>query len=156
MNPGDRIVLRSIRPTYLNGVRGTVVRQQPGEPRTLVRLDNDPKARRYAGGEWCVSTFTCKPDEGGEGLFGFICDAINPAAQRAAETLAQELAPALEEAVSEFGFKYAPQFLGSTWYDLYKPAILWQFYWHLANELRLIAEGHETVMFNSTREGNDG
>ena len=40
------------------------------------------------------------------------------------------------------------------WNDLYKPALLWRFHTHLAEELRKIGEGHETVMFNSLQEGS--
>lgn len=151
MNPGDRVIIQSCRPAYLNGKRGTVVRPQPGEARTIVRLDNDPAAKKYGGNEWCLQNFCLAPDPAPEGinLFGLIRDAIGPAAQTAAENIVRELAPAIEEAASEFGFRHSPEFLGDTWRDVYKPAILWRFYWHLANELRLISEGHETVMFES-------
>lgn len=152
LNPGDRVKLVCIQPHYLEGARGTVVRPQPGEERTLVRLDNDPQARKWKGMDVCLSNASIVPDDSTDPLFRLIRDQIDPAAERVARAWLADIAPLVDEAASNWGFNHAPEFLGDNWYELYKPTLLWRFYWHLSNQIRMIAEGHETVLFQNRRE----
>lgn len=151
MNPGDRVRLVAIRPAYLEGCLATVVREQPGEDRVLVRLDNDPKARKYAGGEWCVQSFTVRPDDTEHPVFELIRDKIDPACRDAAKRWLEDIARAVNDSANEWAAGN-PGIDHDQWPDIVKPALLWRFYWHLSNELRMIAEGHEQVMRDGLRE----
>lgn len=154
MNPGDRVILVSIRPQYLEGVRGTIVREQPGENRVLVKVDNDPKAKKYAGGEWCVDRFTCRPDPSEDNIFATLRDNIDPRCKHSAKTWLEDIAKVVNVSVDESAMELflAHPDLNERWEDTYKPALLWRFYWHLSNELRLISEGHEKVLFTGLEE----
>jgi hypothetical protein len=150
LNPGDRVKLRNLQPGYLDGVRGTLVRRQPGECRSLVRLDNDPQARKWKGMELCISNVAIGPDDTTEGIFGLIAEGIDPAARRAARHWLSDIAPMLETAAETWALTHTGA-LGYEWEQL-RPALLWRFYAQLANETRMIAEGHETVLFQERRE----
>lgn len=42
------------------------------------------------------------------------------------------------------------------WESVFKPALLWQFYRHLAAEMNQLADGHATVLANTLKGELDG
>lgn len=158
MNPGDRVIIGLTSPNYLNGALGTFIRRQPGEHRTAVRLDNDPKYRRYAGKELCFVNACVSPDPSADGIFGLINTDIDARAQSAAPVWVEELARIIEAAVDEWAAEHwqhenYERIDHERWTEIYRPAMLWRYYTHLANELGRIGEGHESVLFNALKEG---
>jgi hypothetical protein len=97
------------------------------------------------------------PDPSTESFFELLNVDIETRAQNAVPEWTEDVARVVEHAVSEWAIEHV---YGNTdidqerYEDVYKPALLWRFYTHLGDELKKIGEGHETVLFNSLREGN--
>lgn len=148
--PGTRVRITNTRPEYLNGVHGTVVRPQPGEARTLVRLDGNPTARKWKAMEVCLGNSALAEPDKSDSIEQLIALKIDPACKDSAKNWMQDIARAVEHAAEEWS--------GSTPdgppldVEVLIPLLLWRFYWHLSNELRLMSEGHEQVFYGNRRE----
>lgn len=159
MKPGDRVAFRAeCQPKYLGGVSGTLVKQQPNEPRWLVKVDNDPRARRYAGATWCchVTTFRVieTTEEYADQTFELVNTEIDTRAQQASKTWLTEISQLANQAADEWATQHNfNRDETELWLDVYKPALLWRFHAHLARELERIGEGHEELFYNAIREG---
>jgi hypothetical protein len=158
MNPGDRVSFRAgCKPAYLAGVTGTLVKKQPDEPRWLVKVDNDPRARKYAGGTWCCHVTTIRVVETTESYdditFELVNTDIDTRAQQAVKPWLSDIAELAEASVNQWASEHETQIDAELWHDLYRPALLWRFYAHLGRELERIGEGHEELFYNAIREG---
>ena len=133
-----------IRPLYMRGCTGTVIHKQPGEERYLVQIDNDPKARRFAGGAWCVDLLTIEPVERGW---------ADEKGKRAAEAWMSRIAPKIEEESKAWADLHLRDHEGQqTHFALHHPQLLWRFYYHLSVLLAEAAQGWETIYHTAAEQ----
>jgi hypothetical protein len=132
-----------LAPQYLRGMAATVICKQPGEDRYLVRVDNHPDARRYAGGVWCVHESTIVEME----------DPIDEKGKRAADQWLAVIAPKIEAEFQAWAAEQADATQEEL--ELQHAYLMSRFYRHLASLLADAADGWETLFQSSIQDEGD-
>ncbi len=131
-------------PQYLHGCTATVLHKQPGEPRYLVHVDADPKARKYAGGTWCVHELSIEQVDR---------EWADEKGKNAAERWLRAIAPRIEEEARRWADEN-PELDRDTYFEMHHPHLLWRFYFHLSELLADQAKGWEQL-YHQAKEEHD-
>jgi len=85
-----------------------------------------------------------------------IRDIFKPKSKRAAEKWTRDIARVVDSACALTGVEMIDLGLEEKeWEDVYKPALLWQFYRHLGTEMNQLADGHALALTRTLKEGLD-